>query len=143
MVTPVTTIEHVVSNLNIFPTILEMKLGWECRRTSKSADEASFRCCGQSVPVPWDDTLFGQYDMHHGQVAQMRMIRTPQWKLVRNFEPEGQDELYDLADDAGETCNLASSAEPGHRAHREGLARRVEGWMSRIGDKASAAPADR
>ena len=70
----------------------------------------------------------------------MRMIRTPEWKLVRHFEPEGQDELYHLAEDAGETRNLAGSAEPGHRAQRDGLTRRLEGWMSRIGDRAASAP---
>jgi choline-sulfatase len=75
--------------------------------------------------------------MHHGQVARMRMIRTPEWKLVRHFKPEGQDELYHLADDAGETRNLVSSSDPGHRAQRDELARRLEGWMSRIGDNAA------
>ena len=66
---------------------------------------------------PWDDTLFGQYDMHHSAVARMRMIRTPEWKLVRHFEPGGQDELYHLAEDPGETRNLADSAKPEHRSH--------------------------
>ena len=40
---------------------------------------------GQKSPT-WDDTLFGQYDMHHYQTARMRMIRTPEWKLMRHFE---------------------------------------------------------
>ena len=71
--------------------------------------------------MSWDDTLFGQYDMHHYQVARMRMVRTPEWKLVRHFEPGGQDELYHLAEDPGETRDLAGSAEPKHRAQRDGL----------------------
>ncbi len=62
---------------------------------------------------------------------------------MRHFEPESQDELYHLAKDAGETRNLADSPEPGHRAQRDGLARRLEAWMSRIGDKAASAPAER
>ena len=43
------------------------------------------------------------------------MIRTPEWKLVRHFEPGGQDELYHLANDPGELRNLADSAEPEHQ----------------------------
>ena len=38
----------------------------------------------------------------------MRMIRTPEWKLVRHFEPEGTDELYHLSEDPGEAHNLAN-----------------------------------
>jgi len=141
VVAPGTTIEHVVSNLDLFPTILEMVgLGVPANLEIRGRSVLPL-LRGQSVP--WDDTLFGQYDMHHGQVARMRMIRTPEWKLVRHFEPEGQDELYHLAKDAGETRNLAGSAEPGHRAQRDGLARRLEAWMSRIGDRAASAPADR
>jgi uncharacterized sulfatase len=44
--------------------------------------------------------------MHHGAVAQMRMIRTPEWKLVRHFAPGVSDELYNLRTDPGETVNL-------------------------------------
>ena len=80
--------------------------------------------------------LFGQYDMHHYQVAQMRLVRAPEWKLVRHFEPGGQDELYHLAEDPGETRDLAGSADLNHRAQREALARRLDDWMTRIGDAA-------
>jgi arylsulfatase A-like enzyme len=79
--------------------------------------------------------------MHHGQVARMRMIRTPEWKLVRHFEPGGADELYHLADDPGELHNLAASPEPEHRRPREALARRLEDWMSRINDRPGSRPA--
>jgi uncharacterized sulfatase len=143
VIAPGTTIEHVVSNLDQFPTILEMVgLGVPANLEIRGRSLLPL-LRGQSIPVPWDDTLFGQYDMHHGQIARMRMVRTPEWKLVRHLEPEGQDELYHLAEDAGETRNLANSPEPGHRAQRDGLARRLEAWMSRIGDGAASTTADR
>jgi choline-sulfatase len=85
--------------------------------------------------VTWDDTLFGQYDMHHYQIARMRMIRTPEWKLVRHFETGGRDELYHLADDPLETRDLGVSTLEAHRAERESLSRRLASWMSRIGDR--------
>jgi len=135
VVAPGTTVDRVVSNLDLFPTILEM---------AGLGVPQNLELHGRSlVPllrrqsVSWDDTLFGQYDMHHYQVAQMRMVRTPEWKLVRHLEPGGQDELYHLADDRGETRNLAGSAQPKHHARRDELARRIEGWMARIGDGAA------
>ncbi|MFI5459782.1 MAG: sulfatase [Isosphaerales bacterium] len=135
VVAPGTTVDRVVSNLDIFPTILEIAgLGVPDNLTIRGRSVLPlFR--GQDV-TSWDNTLFGQYDMHHYQVARMRFIRTPEWKLVRHFEPGGQDELYNLAEDRGETRNLTGSAEPKHRAQRDALARRLETWMARIGDGA-------
>jgi uncharacterized sulfatase len=65
----------------------------------------------------WDDTLIGQYDMHHTKTARMRMIRTPEWKLTRHFEPDTPDELYHLKADPGEIVDLIDTPE-----HREQLA---------------------
>src|SRR5262249_49115921 len=88
----------------------------------------------QGRSVRWDDTLFGQYDMHHSGVARMRMIRTPDWKLVRHFEPGGQDELYHLAADPGENHNLFSSTPPELQSEHQALSRRLEEWMAHLGD---------
>jgi uncharacterized sulfatase len=135
-VAPGTTIERVVSNLDLFPTILDM---------AGLGVPGNLAIRGRSlVPLlhgrtpPWDDTLFGQYDMHHGKIASMRMIRTPDWKLIRHFEPGGQDEVYHLAVDPGELRNLADSPEPKPRAEREALTRRLKDWSDRIGDRPSA-----
>jgi uncharacterized sulfatase len=56
--------------------------------------------------VPWRDTVFGEFDMHHYTLARMRMIRTTRHKLVRYLGTSFQDELYDLGEDPGETRNL-------------------------------------
>src|SRR5688572_31441939 len=47
-----------------------------------------------------------QYDLHNGDLAFMRMIRTGKWKLVRFHFCNGLDELYDLESDPGEKRNL-------------------------------------
>lgn len=132
-VAPGTTIDRVVSNLDLFPTILEM---------TGSGVPDNLQISGRSfVPllrepnnsaVAWNDTLFGQYDMHNGHVARMRMIRTPEWKLVRHFEPGVDDELFHLADDPGETQNLADS--PAHRDRKAELAKQINQWMISIAD---------
>ena len=132
-VRPGTVIERVVSNLDLFPTILEM---------AGLGVPENLRIRGRSLvpllrgePAAWDDTLFGQYDMHHYVAARMRMIRTPEWKLIRHFEPGGQDELYHLAADPGEATNLAGSAEPTVRRNLAELSRRLEAWMKAMNDR--------
>lgn len=133
VVAPGTKVDRVVSNLDIFPSVVEM---------TGSGVPDNLRIGGRSfVPllrdpknkaIAWDDTLFGQYDMHNGQVANMRLIRTPEWKLIRHFEPGVDDELFHLADDPGETRNLAD--DPAHRDRKAELATQLQQWMISIGD---------
>ncbi|CAA9567215.1 MAG: Arylsulfatase [uncultured Thermomicrobiales bacterium] len=54
------------------------------------------------APADWRDTRFGEY-------GDLRMIRTPDYKLVRRH-PAGPDDLFDLRADPGETVNLAGRA---------------------------------
>jgi choline-sulfatase len=133
VIAPGTSVEHVVSNLDILPTIVEL---------ARLDLPVNFQLRGRSlVPLlhgrasAWDDTLFGQYDMHHYQSARMRMIRTPEWKLVRHFEPGGRDEFYHLAEDAGETRDLADSKEPNLRLIHDAMRARLERSMASIGDR--------
>ena len=64
----------------------------------------------------------------------MRMIRTPQWKLIRHFEPGGQDELYHLGVDPGETTNLAGSQDAESQMQDRKLRQRLADWMKAIHD---------
>jgi hypothetical protein len=66
------------------------------------------------------------------------MIRTPDWKLVKHLETGGQDELYHLAEDPGETRDLGISALQAHRTVREFMTDRLKTWMLRIGDRPSS-----
>jgi choline-sulfatase len=129
---PGTVIERVVSNLDLFATILDL---------AGIGVPDNLRIHGRSLvpllrgePVAWDDTLFGQYDMHHYVVARMRMIRTPEWKLIRHLEPGGKDELYHLAADPGDATNLAGSPEPTTRRSQAELSHRLEKWMKAMND---------
>jgi uncharacterized sulfatase len=80
----------------------------------------------------WRDTFFGQYDLHNGGLAYMRMIRTPHWKLVRHHFADGLDELYDLASDPDERRNLYNDEK--HRTVRETLQGRLTEWQQSIDD---------
>ncbi len=128
IVAPGTTLQQVVSNLDVFPTILDLS-GLAPPDNLKSGRSLGSLLRGQAS-APGHDTLFGQYNMHHYQIAWMRMVRTPEWKLVRHFEQGGQDELYHLAEDPGEIRDLTGSTDPKHRAQRARLAGLITEWMT-------------
>jgi uncharacterized sulfatase len=133
VITPGTVIARAVSNLDLFPTILELAgLGVPANLAIRGR---SLLPLLRGQTSTWDDTLFGQYDMHHSAIARMRMIRTPEWKLIRHFEPGGHNELYHLASDGGEVRNLADSADPEHHSQREALGRRLDEWIRALGDQ--------
>jgi uncharacterized sulfatase len=82
--------------------------------------------------VVWRDAIFGQYDLHNGGLAYMRMIRTTRWKLVRYHYASGLDEMYDLEADPDEAQNLYGQAK--HRAVRDELQERLTAWQKSIDD---------
>ena len=80
--------------------------------------------------MPKREVVFGQYDLHNGGLAYMRMIRTDRYKYIRHFNAKGMDELYDLRTDPGEEKNLA-----GRNAKvAERLNRQLTTWMKSIED---------
>jgi uncharacterized sulfatase len=138
VIAPASKITRVVSNLDLFPTIMDLA-GLGLPQNLVIRGRSLVPLLRGETPT-WDDTLYGMYDMHHSAVARMRMIRTPRWKLIRHFEPGGQDELYHLADDPDEAHNLADSTQPEHRTQREALSRRLDQWMSAVGDRQANYP---
>jgi uncharacterized sulfatase len=60
--------------------------------------------------LPWNNDFYGEYSQHHYTEAHLRMYRTPQWKLIRDFKNQGKDELCNLSADPGETRNLINDA---------------------------------
>jgi choline-sulfatase len=90
-----------VTHCDTFMTILE-SVGIELpslERAERNYPGRSYDTAlkGQSVPE-WDDTVIGEY-------GNLRMIRTPELKLVMRF-PEGPNELFDLSRDPRETTNV-------------------------------------
>jgi uncharacterized sulfatase len=130
VVRPGTEIVEPVSNIDTFASVLGML---DIRTPAGVKQEGmDFSPLLRGRKVPWRDTIFGQYDLHNGGLAYMRMIRTSDWKLVRHHRTNGLDELYHLAEDPGEMRNLYSSAE--HRKTRDKLQARLTAWQRSIDD---------
>lgn len=128
---PGTVIEETVTNLDWFPTMVaiagaEIPVGTVVRGRDLSpvllgaADE-------------WDNEMYGEYSTHHQSRTHMRMLRTPRWKLVRDFLNPERDELYDLAADPEETTNMIRH--PKARPVVERLHTRLIARMRSVGDR--------
>ncbi|MFO0959059.1 MAG: DUF4976 domain-containing protein [Isosphaeraceae bacterium] len=130
-----TRVDAIVTNLDVFPTMLELVgLGSPENLRLEGRSFAGW-LRGEEAPY-WDTTIYGQYDMHHGAIARMRMIRTPEWKLVRRLDEAGLDELYDLKNDPGERSNLAYTPEFMDRA--ETMKLRLLVRMLELDDRSAA-----
>lgn len=96
---------HVIRQIDLFPTLVQwVGLGIPTQLKLEGVD-ASDLFAGKPVENR-DETVFGQYDLKHSGKANMRMIRTPEWKLIVHLEPGGVHELYDLKNDQDERENL-------------------------------------
>lgn len=130
VVRPGTVIPETVIHLDTFASVLGM-LGMNVPAGVRQ-NGMDFSPLLRGEKLKWRDTFFGQYDLHNEGLAYMRMIRTPEWKLVRHLRADQLDELYDLKNDPGENRNLYSNRQ--HQAIRDELQKQLSAWQKSIGD---------
>ncbi|MCC6698190.1 MAG: sulfatase-like hydrolase/transferase [Candidatus Hydrogenedentes bacterium] len=130
VVKPGATITETVNNLDWFPSLLSMA----GLKTPKSITVRGrdFTPLLQGSGIDWDNDLYGEYSQHHYAQPQMRMYRTPEWKLIRFFGQPERDELYHLEADPGETTNLAG--DPDAKNTRAWLEQKIQERMEAVGD---------
>lgn len=131
-VKPGIRIEQTVSNLDWFPTLLEMA-GVEMPSDVK-VHGTSIVPILQGKDIDWDNEFYAEYSTKHQSHTHMRMIRTPEWKLIRDFLNEGRDELYHLTDDPAEANNLINSDSPEVKAIIKELDAKILDNMKAIND---------
>jgi uncharacterized sulfatase len=124
-------IDETVLNLDMFASVLGMLKIKTPPRVNQNGMDFSPLLRGEKTSN-WRTEFFGQYDLHNLGLAYMRMLRTPEWKLVRHYHANELDELYDLQNDPGETKNLYRDER--FRAVREQLQKRLEERMRAIDD---------
>lgn len=131
---PNQTVKQTVSNLDWFPTLLEMA-------HVDKPDQLTLR--GKSI-VPllknedvnqWDNGFYAEYSTKHQSKTHMRMYRTPEWKLIRDFLNPSRDELYHLTQDPAETKNLIDSRDSKVIKIREKLHQNILSHMKANNDK--------
>lgn len=109
VIKPETVIEETVSNLDWFPTILAMAGVTPPKTTIIRGRNITPLLKGKEVE--WNNDLYGEYSTKHQSQTEMRMYRTPEWKLIRDYKNPERDEFYDLKNDPEETKNLIGCEE--------------------------------
>ena len=133
-VKPGTVVEETVSNLDWFPTLVAIAGARIPEGSTLRGRDISPVLLGNAES--WDNSLFGEYSTHHQSRTHMRMLRTPRWKLVRDFLNPERDELYDLSADPDETTNMIYH--PKARAVVDSLGARLLARMRAHGDRLAA-----
>ena len=107
VVKPGSIVEQTVSNLDWFPTLLAMANVPMPKNITVRGRNIVPLLQGQSIE--WNNDFYAEYSTKHQSRTHMRMYRTSQWKLIRDFCNSGRDELYDLKNDPAEANNLIHS----------------------------------
>jgi arylsulfatase A-like enzyme len=107
-------VERCVDHYDGFKTILD--LAGITPEMGRSYPGTAYTAQLRGEDMVWDDTRYGEY-------GDLRMIRTRQWKLVYRY-PNGPHDLFDLANDPGETRNLID--DPGQRQIVANLKQQLE-----------------
>jgi choline-sulfatase len=128
---PGTVVSATVRNIDTLPTVGGM-LSVPIPSLPQRGQDFSPLLRGQT-PAGWDQNVYSAYDLHNGGLAYMRMLRTPEWKLVRHLQTTGLDELYDLVNDPDETKNLYAA--PQVKSVRAELQANLDAWRSSVGDR--------
>lgn len=132
VVRPGMVVRETVSTVDWYPTILSMTgVPSPSHVVLRGRD---FTRLLRNRKGAWDNDLYAEYSTRRYGKADLRMYRTPDWKLVRDFLNPGKDELYHLANDPAETTNLIDSTGNEVRRIKSELEAKLLAAMRRIGE---------
>lgn len=127
-VQPGTTVEKMVLNIDIAPTLLDFA-GLPAAPVMQGR---SFRPLLASPMAPWRESFLYEYWLDlTPAIPDMVGIRTENWKLVRYPGIDDIDELYDLRNDPAEMVNL--SRDPAYAVQYRQLQANLELLMHETG----------
>ena len=133
VIEPGATIEQTTSNLDWYPTIVEMA-GAELPKEETIRGRSLLPLLkGEDVEV-WNNDFFAEYSMVNYCEAYMRCYRTTEWKLVKDFLNPERDELYHIARDPEENINLIQDCRAEVKAIIKQLEDKLTARMAEIND---------
>ena len=135
VVEPGTTIDQMVSNIDIFPSVLGM-LGIDEPLLPEQRG-LDFTPLLKGKNTEWRDTSFAAYNTEEIlNIEFIRAVRTERWKLVYSHFNAGQNHLYDLENDPEEMHNLyyRTQGDDAYREIRKDLLARLAQWEAEVHD---------
>jgi len=125
-----TTVEHMVMNIDIAPTLLEIA-GME--KTPEQMQGVSFLPILQQKEVKWRDRIFYEYywEMAFPSTPTIFAVRTDDYKFIFNHGLWGVNELYNIKKDPYEMNNLIR--DPNHKKIARELRDEIWTWLETTG----------
>ncbi len=120
VIKPGTNCSVPVTSVDFYPTFLNI-LGAKAPANQPLDGESILPLLSQTGTLDRDAIYWHYPHYHHSRPA--GAIRQGKWKLIEFFEDGGKLELYDLANDIGETKNLADEKPRKAAQLRKNLAR--------------------
>lgn len=115
------TCDTPILGMDFYPTMLDAA---DIDRPKQKLDGVSFLPVLQNAGKVERDAVFWHFPSYVGRGAPSSAIRMGDWKLIENYE-DRRVELYNLADDIGESRNLATS----NAAKANELYARLTSWQ--------------
>ncbi len=132
VIEPGAILTETVSNLDWYPTLLA--IAGVDRPKGELVRGRSFLPLLKGQKLDWDNDFYAEYSTQHQSRTHMRMYRTPEWKLTRDFLNPARDELYHLESDPAETKSLIASGRPEVQRAIAELHAKILAKMREIGD---------
>lgn len=105
LIVPGTIINETTTNLDWYPTILEMA-GVEIPQNKITRGRSILPILKGDKVVNWNNDFYSEYSMINYAKAYLRSYRTPDWKLIKDFNNPERDELYNISMDPQENINM-------------------------------------
>jgi choline-sulfatase len=124
---------HVISHLDWLPTLSELA-GASVPKVAVLRGRSIVPLFANPAEPARPADFYAEYSTRHQSRTHMRVYRTADWKLVRDFLNPGRDELFHLSSDPGEHTNLIRSEEPAVREAKASLEKAIEAKMRELHD---------
>jgi uncharacterized sulfatase len=124
---------HVISHLDWLPTLCELA-GATLPKDAVFRGKSIAPLLGNPAEPSRAGDFYAEYSTKHQSHTQMRVYRTADWKLVKDFLNPGRDELFHLSVDPGELNNLIDSSEPAALEAKRSLEKAIESKLREISD---------
>jgi uncharacterized sulfatase len=129
---------HVISHLDWLPTLSELA-GASLPKEAVLRGRSIVPLLANPAEPARPADFYAEYSTRHQSRTHMRVYRTADWKLVRDFLNPDRDELFHLSTDPGEHTNLIRSEEPAAREAKASLEKAIEAKMRELHDPLLAA----
>lgn len=133
VIRPGTIIDQTTTNLDWYPTIVEMA-GAQLPKNEIIRGKSIVTLLKDGKIDGWNNDFYAEYSMIHYAKAYMRCYRTPDWKLIKDFNNPERNELYHVSKDPEEHINMIYDSRETIKETIKNLGYKITEYMEAVND---------